>query len=74
MNFGENFQSLEVFENESFDPPDPSSPSGPNSSGPDRPDRPGTLDGGCSIGMTTFGENLTDNVHDSLRFRSLEVI
>ena len=53
MNFGENFQSLEVFENETFDPPD----------------HLGSSDG-PSVGMTTFGENLTENVNHSLRYWS----
>ena len=53
MNFGENFQSLEVFENETFDPPDNFGP----------------IDG-QPVGITTFGENLSENVNHSLRFRS----
>ena len=54
MNFGENYQSLEIFENETFDPPD----------------HLGSSDG-QPVGMTTFGENLTENVNHSLRYWSL---
>ena len=57
MNFGENFQSLEIFENETFDPPDHFGPAD-----------------GSSVGMTTFGENLTENVNHSLRYWSLQMV
>ena len=52
MNFGENFQSLEIFENETFDPPD------------------GHFGPVESVGITTFGGNLAENVNQSIRFRS----